>query len=281
MSQLNSTVSELGQSIIPTGSFLQGERFHTVSSRFQPIQPSLVASRLEAHGFQAVSLLTGRSRHEDKVDFQRTISRFRETSSHGIDGLHVDVIYISKHMGRGQDEIRLGLYRGLCANQWTAGTIIETIKIRHTGNAWSDLEEGLIQIVAQRNKFLKVIEEMRKVKLTYTQAQDLARSMALTRLEKVTSLNTFSSDALLNFHREGDQGNDLFTVMNVIQENVIRFPVGYTVNSRDRDGNPVTRNQTTRRLKESSGSLVALNAALFDRGFALLPVNVQTELRAA
>jgi len=259
---INSRLGSHGRGV--TGSYLQADRHAIVSERFQPIQPAMVGAELSKFNFSLVSLITGRGRHADKADFQRTVARYRSTDSFEIEGLSLDLIYISKHMGRGQDEIRLGLYRGVCANQWAVGTLFDSVKFRHTGNALADLTEGFQRVLSQRAKLVDAIERMRNTTLTADQVTELAKEYAAIRLdgrENVVSVNYRSLGVV---KRSEDAKLDLWTVANVLQENTVRMPLEYAVNSTDKNGQPTIRHMHTRRLKDSSAQLVDLNGKLFD-----------------
>lgn len=247
-----------------TGSYLQDNRHTKVSERFQVIQAASVGAALADNGLKLVSLITGRGRHADKKDFQRTVSRYRSNDAFEIDGLSLDIIYVSKHMGRGQDELRLGLYRGVCANAWTTGSLFDVSYFRHSGNPLDAIKEGIANVLAQRSKLVDTIRLMQGVTLNAEQIDALAKEYAMIRLANVENPVNVQYRSLANVRRQDDAKLDLFTVANVLQENVIHEPIAYGVNSTDNKGQPYVRSMHTRRLRESSTQLVDLNAQLFD-----------------
>ena len=251
-------------------SYLQTDRHINQSDRYHTIQPASVGSVLAEHNFKLISLLTGRAKHEDKRSFQRTISRYRSEDAFEIDGVSLDIIYIGKHLGRGCDELILGFFRGTCANQWNAGTNFEVVKIRHTANAVDGIREGIAALLEQRAKLIETIKKMQATTLSLGQITELAEKFAEIRLAEVKNLVSFDSKELATVRREEDKGNDLFTIMNVLQENAVRTRLSYQVNSTDKNGNPRVRYMSTRLVRESSVKMVELNAQFFNEALKLV-----------
>jgi len=249
---------------VVTKSFMQTERYSNVSEKFQVIQPAMIGGVLSENGFKLVSLITGKAKHEDKKDFQRTIARYRELDAFEVDGLHLDLLYISNHMGRGRDRLILSFMRGVCANQWNTGKGFDAVYIRHSGNPIADLRDGIARILGQRSKLVQVIQKMQNVTLTAGQIETLARQYAEIRLDGVENVIDVDFKSLAKIHRQDDAKLDLFTVANVLQENVIRSRLKYRIKTVDSNGQTVERNQSTRVLRGSSVKLIDLNAKMFD-----------------
>lgn len=253
-----------------TTSYLQTEKHPSRTERYHAIQPASVGSVLAEKNYSLISLITGKPKHLDKANFQRTISRYRSNEAFEIDGLNLDIIYVGNHMGRGCDELILGFFRGVCANQWNVGTKFEVVKVRHSANATQVIAEGIDKLLEQKAKLIETIEKMRSIQLTNEQVIELAKQFAAIRLDGVKDLVTVDHMSLLQLQREQDKSLDLFTVSNVLQENALRGRINYTVNSRDKNGNPTVRSMTTRLVKESSSKMVDLNGQFFDAALKLV-----------
>jgi hypothetical protein len=264
------TVATFNQTKGVSESYLQDTRHAQVSEKFQVIQPASVGNALAEKQFKLVSCITGKGRDADKLGFQRTISRYRSDNAFEIEGLSLDIIYISKHLGRGCDELRLGLFRGVCANQWNVGTLFELIKFRHTGNVLDDIQTGIAAVLGQRDKLIETIVKMQNRILTAGEIETLAKRYADIRLAGKENVIKVDFRRLGTVRRAADQFPDLFTVANVLQENVVRYPLAYDVTSHDGQGNEYARHMTTRRLRESSAQLVDLNGQLFDAAMELV-----------
>lgn len=264
------TVEQFADTSRVTTSYLQADKHSSRSERYHAIQPASVGSVLAQKGYNLISLITGRAKHEDKANFQRTISRYRSNEPFEIDGLSLDIIYVGNHMGRGCDELILGFYRGVCANQWNVGTNFEVVKVRHSANANQVLSEGIDKLLEQRAKLIETIQKMRSTQLTSEQVIELAKKFATIRLGDVKDIVSIDHTALLQVHRDEDKPLDLFTVSNVLQENALRSRISYTVHSKDKHGNSTVRNMTSRIVRESSTKMVDLNGQFFDEALKLV-----------
>ena len=247
-----------------SGSYLQTEKHAVVSERFQVIQPAAIGAALALKGFELVSSMTGKAKHEDKRDFQTTTTRYRSKDLFQIEGLNLDIIHRSKHLGRGQDEIRIGFFRGACANQWAMGQLFNILKFRHTGDALDNVSQGLDGLIMQRDQLVKSIELMQNTPVSVPMALELAKRFAALRLEGMDNVLEVDFKRLLKVRRSDDQKTDLFTVSNVVQENITRIGLGYTVKSIDAVGRTSVRSMTTRAIPDNSGRLVDLTGTMFD-----------------
>ena len=249
----------MSKPIVISGSYLQDSKHSNVSDRFNVVQAASVGKAMQDNGLSLVSLSTGRAKHDDKTDFQRTLSRYRGPEI--ADGVFLDVIYDSKHMGRGVDRILLGIYRMICTNGLFVGMNFFKHEIRHAGNTYDNLQLGVVAALGMQAKLSRTIERMQGIQLDATQREAFA-------LEAVKLLTP--NDALQVRHRllapkrDADKANDLWTTYNVVQENAMQGrSVGYTLQSLDAFGRPNTRAMTARAIKPNSGKDADFNQALF------------------
>lgn len=250
----------MSKPVIISGSYLQTERHANVSSRFNTVQAASVGDAMTSNGLNIVSLSTGRAKHEDKIDFQRTLSRYRGPQI--ADGVFLDVIYDSKHMGRGVDRILLGVYRLICTNGLFVGMNFFRHEIRHSGNTYDNLNLGIQAALGMQHKLASTIERMQGVKLTIEQRN----TFALDAVKLLTPDNALQvKHRLLTPKRDADQSDDLWTVYNVIQENaMLGGNVGYTLAGNDAtSGASNIRAMTSRRIKPNSGKDASFNQSLF------------------
>ena len=78
---------------------------------------------------------------------------------------------------------------------------------------------------------------MQTRKLNSEEIVKLAKRFAQIRLHGKANVSNVDLSTLTIVHRDTDANDDLFTIANVLQENVIRFPVSYDINTTDKDGN--------------------------------------------
>lgn len=247
-------------SIQVSGSYVQTERHAKVSDKFNVIQASSVGEAMANQGLSLVSLSTGRAKHPDKIDFQRTLSRYRGPQIG--EGIYIDLVYDSKHMGRGVDNVLLGIYRMICTNGLFVGKNFFSQGIRHNGNTYENLGQGISAALAMQDTLAKSIERMQSIQLTSERKEAFA-------LEAVKLLAP--SDAiqvrhrLLTPRREIDRASDLWTVYNMVQENgMAGRTVAYTLKVSDKNGHESIQQRYSRQVKPNSGKDANFNQALFD-----------------
>lgn len=265
------------------GSFVQDQRHATKTEVFQAVQPSMLAELMAAFGFDLVHLKTGRARHADKAQHQTTLARYRSKDAFGINGSFYDILIKVPHL-YGAIEARAGFFRGVCANQWNSGDLFDRIKVRHVGEPLSELNTLIPKLVSQREAYVDLIKSMQAKDVSANQLVSLAKEIGDLRLSQVGSVvKNVQYDNLLKVRRVEDNQSDLFTVINVIQENVMRHGIKYQVESQDQNGIAYLRNQVARPvMRTRQGEIetvrsMELNGSIWDVATRLL----QNETKAA
>jgi hypothetical protein len=250
-------------------SFVQDQRYAAKSNRFQPIQPSKIADILDSHGFDLVHLKTGRAKSEARRDFQTTIARYRSRDGFEIQGLGFDIIFKIPHLYGSLLGV-LGLFRGTCANQLNVGTHFESVKIKHLGNPMDELNQLIPRLVSQRESLVSLVKSMQQYQMSPENIASLARDVASARLAGTENVIDVNFKDLLHVRRDSDQGADLFTVTNVIQENALRIGFKYQTRVTDENGLTIVRNNTTRSIGPETVRAIDLNASIWDSATKIL-----------
>lgn len=254
---------------IRSTSFLQDQPHVTKSERFIAIQPAQIEAVLNGHGFDLVHLKTGRAKHADKQDFQTTVARYRSRELFDINGSSFDLIFKVPHL-YGRLVGILGLFRGVCANQMNVGQHFETIKVAHTGDPVSELNSLIPRLVAQQQSLIDTVKMMQARTVSPIELAQFATNVAQLRLAQTENVSKIYAAPLLKVRRIEDNTSDLWTVLNVVQENLIRGGVGYQTETADAQGLITIRNGTARRVSEQSVRAIDLNASIWDEATKLL-----------
>lgn len=252
-------------------SFVQDQKHLTKSNRFVVVQPSMVAEVLQDHGFGLVHLKTGQGRKADRLDFQTTIARYRSNDAFMTEsGLNMDLMFKIPHL-TGKLEGRLGFFRGTCANQWNMGELFEVVKFAHTGDVLNELNRAIPTLVAQRQDLIETIKMMQARNVTAQEIADLAQITATARMEGVENARNAQVQDLIMPRRHEDRSTDMFSVVNVLQENAIRFGLRYQAHQENEQGVTINvRNMVTRKINENSVRAIELNASIWDAASDLL-----------
>ena len=260
------------QTISVPASFVQSARHVSKSARFVPVQPSGIAEVLAGHGFRLGHLKASHARLPERADYQTTIARYVAEDSTEIrrvigDGSTLDILVRAPHL-TGAIEFRLGFFRGACANQWNAGRLVSSVKISHVGNCLEEINRALPQLIGQQAELTSAIVRMSDRQLTAIELAELARSVAELRLagaDRDSITRAHAADLLIP-RRHADRGSDLFSAVNVIQENALRYGLRYEAHGPENS----TRRATTRKIVETSGAAMDLTGNIWAAASALL-----------
>lgn len=244
-------------------SFVQSNKHDTKSNRFQSIQPSKIAEVLLDHGFDLATLKTGIAKSLERQDYQTTVATYRSRDQFELKGMHFDLKFKIPHL-YGALQAYLGIFRLVCKNGLVAGHNYQTLSVKHLGNPYEILNAEIPRLVAQRDAMVAEISAMQNTELSQSEMILLAAAIAEARLKPISNVVKFESTNLLVAGRHEDVQTDLFTVFNVIQENLLRKGLQYQFNSFDSNGVTILRNATSRRIKDTSVAAIDLNQAIWD-----------------
>lgn len=250
-------------------SFVQTDKHLTKSDRFKCITPAEIASVMDAYGFDLISLKTGRAKNPDRADFQTTIARYRARDNFEVLGCNFDIVFKVPHL-YGALKGMLGMFRQVCKNGLIVGRDFEMIKVPHLERPVVELNTLIPMLVAQRTKLVEQVKSMQGIQVTKQQLAQLAETVAKIRLDGVENITRIEAADLLRPRRNEDVGSDLFTVLNVLQENALRYGMRYQTAKPDENQVLQYRNMTTRRVSETAVKSIDLNASIWDAAAKLL-----------
>lgn len=125
-----------------------------------------------------------------------------------------------------------GLYRQVCTNGMIAGKNYNEVRVRHQGDIIGNVIEGTYQVIESSHRMLDVVEQMEGTQLTNEKLLDFAEQAHALRFREDDNL-VIEAKTLLTPRRREDTKRDLFSVLNVIQENLIKGGLpGYKLDER-------------------------------------------------
>lgn len=194
---------------------------HEVSDMYHFIPTIDVVNEIKSHNWHPVSVSQANVRDEDKEGTQQHLVKFR----HFDDLLNpqdnaVELLLFNSHDRTKSFSISAGIYRFVCSNGLViADSVFETYKIKHLGERDNDVATAVANITAIKPKLMNKIETLENISLTQGEKEAFAKSSIPLRFDK--HLKVDHQDLLIP-HREEDIKDDLYTVLNVIQENLLR-----------------------------------------------------------
>lgn len=192
--------------------------YKTVSERYRPVPTAPLADKFKSMGFTVDSFSRRGCRSEEKRPFVKHMVRLShsgllKSGSHG--DIKLQLVISNSFDGTSAFKMGLGFFRFVCANGMMVGESYETFRHRHTGNIIEEVDESVERIVAQTDRLLNDLEKMKSTVLTSSQILEFYREAAKIKNDEIDTI-------LFSPRREEDRTNDLFTVLNVAQEGIIR-----------------------------------------------------------
>ena len=244
------------------------EAHESRSERFLPIPTITVVKELEKEGFVIVSAQQSRARDESKKDFTKHMLRLRHVNDLANDNnrarmrdVHGEVILKNGNDGSCSYELLAGAYRLLCSNGLVGfSSMFEPIRVRHVGDASkiaSNVIEGTYRVIEETNNLLASRDAWSQITLNQDAKMAFAEAAHIVKFgDSDGNVDTPIKPAqLIAPRRSGDSGNDLWTVFNVAQENVIKGGLS-AYNQR------TNRRTTTKEVKNIDND-IKLNRALW------------------
>lgn len=237
--------------------FTEGSASKT-SDKYQHISTHTIINSLIKEGFQPTWAHQSKARLQDKKAFTKHMVRLRHVDAAPNNaGLYPELVLVNSHDGLSSYRLMAGIYRVICGNGLIAGNTFDEVRVRHQGDILNNVIEGTFSVVNTAHQMIEVADEMSTITLTPTEKQIFAESAHSLRFDEDDQ--SIGVNNILNVRRLSEKNkNDLFTVFNVVQENIIKGGLkGYKLNEFGR-----LKRVTTRDIK-SIDQNIKLNKALW------------------
>jgi hypothetical protein len=192
-----------------------------VSDKYHFIPTIDVIEEIRGNNWYPVNVAVANVRDEEKEGFQQHCVRFR----HFEDLLNpkdnaVELLLFNSHDRSKAFCISAGIFRFVCANGLViSDNVFETYKIKHLGDKDNDVTNAVANITSIKDKLMEKIEKLESITLNQNEKESFAKYSIPLRFEEHLEIN---HNDLLIPHRIQDSKDDLYTVLNVIQENLLR-----------------------------------------------------------
>lgn len=217
MSKLPLTIEQL-QEQAPV-LFTEEPHFQT-SDKYHFVSSIEVINEIKSQNWHPVSVQISSVKDEDKEGYQRHVVRFR----HFDDLLSpkenaVELLLFNSHDRSTAFSISAGIFRFVCSNGLViADSVFESYKIKHIGDRENDIHTAIDKITSFKPQLEYKINTLESIKLSTGEKEAFAKSSLELRFPK--HLKVDYKDLLVP-HRDEDDKDDLYTTLNVIQENLL------------------------------------------------------------
>jgi hypothetical protein len=195
------------------------------SEKYTHIPTSIVIEDMEKLGWGVVDAKQVKARKG--VGFQKHLLVFRNNDVviNGVDGDTVfpQILLTNSHDGKNSFTFTAGLFRMICENGLVVSTQeFENVKMRHMGYTFEELQERIKEMVERLPLTVESLNKMKQKQVEEKEAIKFAKKALTTRFTE-DQIKVFKIDfkELIKPVRKEDEGSDLWSVFNVVQEKII------------------------------------------------------------
>jgi hypothetical protein len=163
-----------------------------------------------------------------------------------------EIILINSHDGTSSYQLLAGFFRFVCSNGLIAGDVCNDIRVRHSGNVVNDVIEGSFRVLDNVEEIGSRIETYKSISLKPEEQALFANAALQLRWDEDKA--PVEAERILRARRWADNGSDLWTTFNRVQENLVKGGVA---------GRASTGRRLTTRAVGGVTENVKLNRALW------------------
>ena len=228
------------------------------SEKYSHIPTFQIIEDMELLGWKVTDVKEVKARKN--AGFQKHLVIFRnpEIAIEGEDGDDVfpQILLTNSSDGKNAFTFRAGLFRLVCSN----GLVISTqdfanLKIRHMGYDFAELQKTITAMVEKLPLTVESMNKFKQTQLVEEQIMEFAKQALTVRFgeEEIQRITVDYNEFVRPVRRE-DEGNDLWSVFNRVQEKIIEgdFTYGYA-----------TKTRKARRIKNFNQD-IELNSKLYE-----------------
>ena len=235
-------------------SIFASQEFPSMSEKYKFIPTTEVVDVLGQEGWLPVYAQQMKIRVQTHQGFQKHMIRFRSFNENVKDqltvgDLFVELILTNSHDGSASFLFNCGLYRLACSNGMVvAEGVFQTIRLVHMQYVKQQAAQICSSIIKTAPALLGTVEDMKKIELDNNDMAFFAEKAKTLRFPKP---DLIANELILRPRRNADEGTNLWTVYNVLQENLIKGGTPYQM----KDVNGTVRNGHVRAIKNINDTI--------------------------
>ncbi|ELP5683670.1 DUF945 domain-containing protein [Salmonella enterica] len=189
------------------------------SDRYSYIPTITLLENLRREGFEPFFACQSRVRDPGRRDYTKHMLRLRRAGQ--ITGQQVpEIIILNSHGGESSFQLLPGVFRSVCTNSLVCGQSFGEIRVPHRGNIVEKVIEGAYDVLNVFDRVEEKREAMQSLQLPLPAQQALAKAALTYRFGEEHQPVTTAQ--VLTPRRREDYGQDLWTVWNTLQENLLK-----------------------------------------------------------
>ncbi|EGM0803690.1 DUF945 domain-containing protein [Salmonella enterica] len=189
------------------------------SDRYSYIPTITLLENLRREGFEPFFACQSRVRDPGKREHTRHLLRLRRAGQ--ITGQQVpEIIILNSHDGSSSYQLLPGYFRQVCTNSLVCGQSFGEIRVPHRGDIAEKVIEGAYDVLGVFDRVEEKREAMQSLQLPPPAQQALAKAALTYRFGE--EHQPVTATQILTPRRYEDRKDDLWSVFNRIQENLLK-----------------------------------------------------------
>ncbi|EIY5517908.1 DUF945 domain-containing protein [Salmonella enterica] len=189
------------------------------SDRYSYIPTITLLDNLRREGFEPFFACQSRVRDPGRRDYTKHMLRLRRAGQ--ITGQQVpEIIILNSHSGESSFQLLPGVFRSVCTNSLVCGQSFGEIRVPHRGDIAGKVIEGAYDVLGVFDRVEEKREAMQSLLLPPPAQQALAKAALTYRFGE--EHQPVTTKQVLTPRRREDYGQDLWTVWNTLQENLLK-----------------------------------------------------------
>ena len=202
----------------------------TTTERYTHIPTSVVIEDLMKLGWEPTDAKQVKARKN--IGYQKHLITFTNPDimikGESGDDVQPTVLLTNSHDGKNAFHFQVGLIRFVCEN----GLVISDqdfakVHIRHTGYSFEELQSKIVSVIEKLPNLVEKINMFKSTELSDEQVIEFATRASKLRFNNDKSETTVDINGLLSIERVEDEGNNLWSVFNRVQEKLIKGNFNY------------------------------------------------------
>lgn len=194
------------------------------SERYTWIPTSTLLTQLRKEGFEPFYACQQRVRDADRIGHAKHLLRLRRRGQ--IMGEEAsEILLLNSHDGSSSYQMIPGQFRHVCANGMVCGEVFGQVRVPHKGDVADKVIEGAYEILSRFEDIENSRDEMKRIRLDRGEKNAFAETALEFRYDGKQA--PVSAEILLTPRRREDNSDDLWTVYQRAQENIIRGGIRY------------------------------------------------------
>ncbi|EMF3895720.1 DUF932 domain-containing protein [Salmonella enterica] len=197
-----------------------GEDKHTSRSEKYTYIPTItLLENLRREGFEPFFACQSRVRDPGRRNYTKHMLRLRRAGQ--ITGRQVpEIIILNSHSGESSFQLLPGVFRSVCTNSLVCGQSFGEIRVPHRGDIAGKVIEGAYEVLGVFDRVEEKREAMQSLLLPPPAQQALAKAALTYRFGE--EHQPVAATQILTPRRYEDRKDDLWSVFNRIQENLLK-----------------------------------------------------------